>query len=214
MREVPFEDGETISRTMWKWPREYLDQLRDMADTVGIIGESVTLKQAGNGRWMGVCPFHPDHNPSFSVSQQYGYRCFGCDAKGDIFKFLMAYRGMTFGEAVRYIQEVTGLVAPSLDEIKLRYWDIQPTPEIWAEDTMEHFLWRLATMCNARLLTHGHIPIVYERIMLIFREADDALERGDVGRIKDIISKLPKLVNLERISNEPGREAGSTAEPT
>ena len=225
MKDTRFDDGDDGPRFRWQYPREYIDMLREMADTVGIIGQRVNLKQAGTGRWMGVCPFHNDHNPSFSVSQR-GYKCFGCDAKGDAIKFLMAHEGMTFGETIRHLQQLTGLTPPNKRDAIDALWsipDVSMAEEeirmVADEDTIERMLWEISDQCRGGLLyrvvdeetgevTRGwEIPIVYERIMLIFRMADDAMEREDVAALKDIIRRIRGgQLNWNRISNKQGRD--------
>lgn len=232
MKDISFDDGEDAPRSRWQYPREYIDMLREMADTVGIIGQRVNLKQSGTERWMGVCPFHNDHNPSFSVSQR-GYKCFGCDAKGDVIKFLMTYEGMTFGETIKHLQQLTGLIPPNKRDALDGLWAIREAvvtadddPRmVEDEDTIERMLWEISHQCRKPLLyktvdeetgeiSYGwEIPIVYERVMLIFRMADDAMEKGDVGTLKDIIRRIRGgQLNWNRIANEQGRENSRTAQ--
>ena len=207
MRQVSFDDGDHTPRTKWKYPREYIDMLREMADTAGIIGQHVNLKQAGTGRWSGICPFHNDSNPSFSVSET-GYYCFGCEAKGDIFGFLMAHEGMSFWEAIKHLQQLTGLTPPNKTEALDGIWAIPPAIntdeiDIQDEDTIEQMMWKIANSCRGPLEEWGDIPIVYERIMTIFRVADEALEIEDINALKNIIQKIGNgLLSWERISSE------------
>jgi DNA primase len=76
-------------------------QIKEQADIVQIIGESVDLKRAG-ARFLGCCPFHSEKTPSFSVhpGQQF-YHCFGCGASGDVFSFMMKYHNMDFPTALQ-----------------------------------------------------------------------------------------------------------------
>ena len=210
MRQVSFDDGDYSPRRQWQYPREYIDKLREMADTPGIIGQYVDIKQSGSGRWMGICPFHNDTNPSLSVSL-HGYRCFGCDAKGDVINFLMSHQGMTFVEAIRYLQQSTGLTPPDKKEALGGAWNLTPPDEehrkIQEGDTVEKMMWDIASKCQGPLRDWGDNPIVYERIMTIFRIADDALEAGDSDLLSDIIHRITNgLLTWKRISNEQGRE--------
>jgi len=72
---------------------------------VSLIGENVRLKKQGR-RWVGLCPFHKERTPSFSVNQERGlYYCFGCKAAGSAVDYLMQLEGMTFPEAIRALAE-------------------------------------------------------------------------------------------------------------
>jgi DNA primase len=76
-------------------------RIKEAADIVQIIGESVELKRTGT-RYLGLCPFHGEKTPSFSVhaGQQF-FHCFGCGESGDVFSFMMKYHSLDFPEAVR-----------------------------------------------------------------------------------------------------------------
>ncbi len=78
-------------------------------DIVSIIGERIELKRAGRN-YKALCPFHGEKTPSFMVSPELQiFKCFGCDAKGDVFAFLEQYEGMEFGEALKYLAERAGI---------------------------------------------------------------------------------------------------------
>ncbi|MEH0111318.1 DNA primase [Tersicoccus sp. MR15.9] len=81
--------------------REDIDTVRERTDLRDIVGEHVTLRTAGVGSWKGLCPFHDERSPSFTVRPQIGrYHCFGCGEKGDVFAFVQAMDHVTFTEAV------------------------------------------------------------------------------------------------------------------
>ena len=80
---------------------EVKNQVREAADIVQVIGEYVELKKAG-ARFTGLCPFHAEKTPSFSVNpQSQFFHCFGCGESGDVFSFLMKYSRLTFPEALK-----------------------------------------------------------------------------------------------------------------
>jgi len=94
---------------MVKIPPEILQQLRAKVNIIGVIGEAVVLKKSGTN-YSGLCPFHQERSPSFSVSEtKQLYHCFGCKRGGDIFQFLMDHRGMGFGEAVQELADRAGV---------------------------------------------------------------------------------------------------------
>ncbi|OMH23969.1 DNA primase [Tersicoccus phoenicis] len=81
--------------------REDIDAVRERTDLRDVVGEHVTLRTAGVGSWKGLCPFHDERTPSFTVRPQVGrYHCFGCGEKGDVFAFVQAMDHVTFTEAV------------------------------------------------------------------------------------------------------------------
>ena len=104
---------------------EFKERLREQVDIVHVVGDYVRLRRVGK-RYSGLCPFHNEKTPSFSVSQEHQYfRCFGCDAKGDVFKFVELIEGLTFFEALKKLADQHGIALPkqslaSDDETRLR----------------------------------------------------------------------------------------------
>jgi DNA primase len=90
----------------------FIDQVRDQNDLVSVIGASVTLRKAGQN-YMGLCPFHSEKSPSFSVSpgKQF-YHCFGCGAHGDVIKWEMEYGGLGFVDALDKLAQAVGMRLP------------------------------------------------------------------------------------------------------
>ncbi|MEH3086865.1 MAG: DNA primase [Xylophilus ampelinus] len=93
-------------------PQSFIQELVSRADVVEVVGRHVQLKKSG-ANFMGLCPFHGEKSPSFSVSptKQF-YHCFGCGANGDALRFMMEYEGMGFLEAVRELAQQHGLDVP------------------------------------------------------------------------------------------------------
>lgn len=93
------------------WERA-LDEVRERADIVEVVGSHLRLKRAGRNL-VALCPFHSEKTPSFSVNRERGfYHCFGCGAGGDVFSFVMRMEGLTFPEAVRALAERCGVTLP------------------------------------------------------------------------------------------------------
>jgi DNA primase len=93
-------------------PKSFIDELVARADIVEVVGARVTLKRAGSN-YKGLCPFHGEKTPSFTVSPSKGfYHCFGCSAHGTALGFLMAYDNLEFPEAVEALAEMMGLEVP------------------------------------------------------------------------------------------------------
>lgn len=94
------------------YPPNFLDELRDRIDLSGLIGRRVKLVKRGR-EFVGLCPFHNEKTPSFTVSQDKGfYHCFGCGAHGDAIGFVMQSDGLSFPEAVEKLAGEAGLEVP------------------------------------------------------------------------------------------------------
>ena len=90
----------------------FAERVKQQADIVRVVGEYVRLKKAGKN-FSGLCPFHQEKTPSFSVSPgKQMYYCFGCHEGGDVFKFVMALERCEFPEAVRTVAEKCGIPIP------------------------------------------------------------------------------------------------------
>ncbi|WP_169252418.1 DNA primase [Brevibacterium sp. 'Marine'] len=90
--------------------REDIDELRSRTRIDEVIGEFVTLKTAGIGSLKGLCPFHDEKTPSFTVRPQVGmYHCFGCGESGDVFTFLQKVEQLSFVEAVETLAGKAGM---------------------------------------------------------------------------------------------------------
>ncbi|HSV51613.1 MAG TPA: DNA primase [Burkholderiaceae bacterium] len=96
-------------------PQSFIQELLARADVVEIVGRHVQLKKGG-ANFMGLCPFHGEKSPSFSVSptKQF-YHCFGCGKNGDAIRFLVEHTGMTFVEAVKDLAQQYGMQVPEDD---------------------------------------------------------------------------------------------------
>ena len=93
-------------------PDHVIDEIRDRADIVEVIGEVVELKKRGRN-FVGLCPFHAEKTPSFTVTpEKQMYYCFGCQAGGNVFTFLMQHERLEFPDAARLLGERTGVEVP------------------------------------------------------------------------------------------------------
>jgi DNA primase len=95
------------------YPSDFAQNLKLQADIVRIVGEYVSLRKAGSQNYSGLCPFHKEKSPSFSVhaTKQF-YHCFGCGASGDVFSFVQKIENITFPEAVRAVAQKLGVAMP------------------------------------------------------------------------------------------------------
>jgi DNA primase len=95
-------------------PGDFASTVKQQADIVRIIGEYIKLKKSGAQNYSGLCPFHGEKTPSFSVhaTRQF-YHCFGCGVSGDVFSFVQKIENSTFPEAVRTVAAKLGIPLPA-----------------------------------------------------------------------------------------------------
>jgi DNA primase len=99
-----------------KFPQSFIDEVRSAADIVTVIGDSVSLRKAGS-KYKGLCPFHGEKTPSFSVDKEKGFfHCFGCGVGGDVFKYVELQEKVGFGEAVRVLANRFGIPIPEIEQ--------------------------------------------------------------------------------------------------
>ena len=92
---------------------DFKDQLKSSVDIASVVGEYVRLKKSGSQRYMGLCPFHNEKTPSFTVhAVRQFYKCFSCGAGGDVLDFVMKIEGITFFEALKLLAERYGIPMP------------------------------------------------------------------------------------------------------
>jgi len=94
-------------------PADFTQSVKEQADIVKIVGEYVRLRKAGAQNYSGLCPFHKEKTPSFSVhaGRQF-YHCFGCGQSGDVFSFIQKIENVPFPEAVRTVARKCGIPLP------------------------------------------------------------------------------------------------------
>ena len=94
------------------FPQTFLDDLKSQTDIVAVVGDVVPLKKAG-ATWKGLCPFHTEKTPSFTVNRDKGvFHCFGCGVGGDVVSFVEQHQKIAFPEAVRYLAQRAGIPVP------------------------------------------------------------------------------------------------------
>lgn len=112
-----------------KIPEQVIEDVRNQSDIVDVISEYMQLTKRGRN-WFGLCPFHGEQTPSFSVStDKQIYRCFGCGAGGNAITFVMDIEGITFPEAVIKLGERAGI------EIDSSELSITPAKQVSAQET-------------------------------------------------------------------------------
>lgn len=97
-----------------RFPRAWLEELYSRAEIVRVVSAYTALRKNGRNYW-GLCPFHHEKTPSFSVNPEHNlYYCFGCKAGGNVVQFVMEMEHIPFSEAVRQLAEKTGMTVPEM----------------------------------------------------------------------------------------------------
>lgn len=100
------------------YTQEQIEQIREATNIVDLIGETVRLRHRGRN-YTGLCPFHNEKTPSFSVQEDKGiFKCFGCGKAGDVFTFVMESEGLTFPEAIERLAERANITLETDEEKK------------------------------------------------------------------------------------------------
>lgn len=100
---------------MVRYSDELIDEVRNSNDIVDVISQYVVLKRSGRN-FFGLCPFHKEKSPSFSVSpDKQIFHCFGCGVGGDVFRFLGKIEGLDFRETIEVLAEKAGIILPTLE---------------------------------------------------------------------------------------------------
>lgn len=100
---------------MPKFPQSFIEEVRAAADIVTVIQDYVSLKKAGVN-YKGLCPFHNEKSPSFTVNRDKGFfHCFGCNAGGDVFKFIELQEKLGFQDTVRLVAGKFGIPVPQME---------------------------------------------------------------------------------------------------
>jgi len=126
---------------------DFAQSVKQQADIVKVIESYVRLRKAGAQRFSGLCPFHKEKTPSFSVhaGQQFFY-CFGCQATGDVFSFVGKIENVGFPEAVRVVAQKCGIPLPKREfsspeeaagaRLRTRLLELQETAAAWFEEQL------------------------------------------------------------------------------
>ena len=177
-------------------PQSFIQDLLSRVDVVDIVGRYVQLKKGG-ANYMGLCPFHGEKSPSFSVSptKQF-YHCFGCGKNGNAIGFLMDHAGLGFREAVQDLAQQAGMQVPDDDERSPQDREraaeqrkkqatlndvLEKAGESWRKQLREssraigYFKGRGVSGQIAKLYGLGYAPEGWRNLASVFPNYDDAL---------------------------------------
>ena len=187
-------------------PPGFLQDLLSRTDIVDVVGRHVELRRGG-ANFMGLCPFHGEKSPSFSVSpSKQFYYCFGCGASGDAIRFLTEHLGLSFVEAVRDLAQAVGMQVPeeqvspeerqrrdtlrqrrlSLSEVLSRAADFYRTQLKASPRAIDYLKRRGLTGAVAARFGLGYAPPGWRTLAGVFPAYDDPLlEEAGLVRHRD-----------------------------
>ncbi len=174
------------------------EQIRQRLDIAEVVGDVVALKPAGRGQLKGLCPFHNEKTPSFHVHQDRGfYYCFGCQAKGDLFDFVMQTQGVDFFEALQSLGVRAG---------------IEVTPQT-PRDSRRRDLFEVNALALAffRTQLEAHAPLA-KSYLLNRRLSEASLDTFELGYAPDSWDALLKHALTKGVSDADLLDAGLVRE--
>ncbi|MBQ6603230.1 MAG: DNA primase [Eubacterium sp.] len=130
-----------------RYSDDFIEEVRSRNSIVDVVGEYVRLTRRGSG-YTGLCPFHNEKTPSFSVSpSRQMYHCFGCGVSGDVFGFIMEYENNSFTEAVQQLAARAGLSLPVQEESEEQKKAADEKAALLniQKEAAKYFYWRLRT---------------------------------------------------------------------
>ena len=139
------------------YPEELIEEVRQKNDIVDVLSGYVKLQKKGSS-YFGLCPFHNEKSPSFSVSRQKQmYYCFGCGAGGNVFTFLMEYENYSFPEAVKVLADRAGVDLPEMEYSK----EARERADLKSYITWRSISWRPSIFTRSLKTEQGRTAYTY-----------------------------------------------------
>ena len=182
------------------YPDELIEEVRSRNDIVDVISGYVHLQKKG-ANYFGLCPFHNEKSPSFSVSRsKQMYYCFGCGAGGNVFTFLMEYENDTFPEAVKALADRAGISLPEADESEEAKREQSKRSRLLAinKEAAKYFYFQLRAK-------QGELGLNYLRKRQL---TDETIHRFGLGYANKTADDLVRYLKGKGYSEELIREAG------
>ena len=182
------------------YPDELIEEVRSRNDIVDVISGYVHLQKKG-ANYFGLCPFHNEKSPSFSVSRsKQMYYCFGCGAGGNVFTFLMEYENATFPEAVKTLADRAGISLPQADESEEAKKEQSRRSRLLSinKEAAKYFYFQLRAK-------QGEQGLVYLRQRQL---TDETIHRFGLGYANKTADDLVRYLKGKGFSEDLIREAG------
>jgi DNA primase len=182
-----------------KFEKHFIDEVRNRVSITDVIASEVNLKPKGKGEFLGLCPFHNEKTPSFTVSENKGfYHCFGCGAHGDSIRYVMERRGLPYPEAIKTLAQQAGMELP-----KPTKYDVKKQKNI--DDSFE--IMELATDWFQKNLKSD--KGLKARSYLKNRGlSKDIIEKFRIGYVEDEWEGLKKYLSSKNVSENLMLENG------
>ena len=219
---------------------DFAQTVKQQADIVKIVEGYIRLRKSGSQNYQGLCPFHKEKTPSFSVhAVRQFYHCFGCQASGDVFSFVAKIENVTFPEAVRIVAGKCGIPLPKREfsspeeaagaRLRAKLLDLHETATLWFEEQLrgpegalarEYLTGRGLTPEGIKTFRIGYAPDSFNALRdRLSGMADNETLRAsglfsakeqDDGSLGHIYDRFRKRV-IFPICNESGRVIAFTA---
>ncbi len=175
------------------------DRIRDATDIVDLVSEHVQLTRRGRN-FLGLCPFHEEKTPSFSVNpDRQFYHCFGCGVGGDIFKFIQEIDRVTFVEAVKFLAERTGIALP--ERSGPSHEEAEAADELYRANDLAQKYFR-------HLLLNDEVGASAREYLQTRRLTDETIERFGLGYAPPEWDALLKVAGRRGLSPQVLERAG------
>ena len=175
---------------------DFIEKIKESNDIVDVIGESVKLKRAGRN-YSGLCPFHNEKTPSFSVSRDKQiFKCFGCGAGGNVITYVMKRENLTFPEALRKLADRANIEIPASNEAEDSFRKKKDTFEAMNVVAARHFYKNLKEDFNAKnyFLSRGL--------------TEKTITKFGLGYAKESWDDLLKVLRTNKFTEEEIKESG------
>ena len=183
-----------------RYSDDIIEEVRSRNDIVDVISQYVKLTRKGSS-YFGLCPFHNEKTPSFSVTPgKQMYYCFGCGAGGNVFNFIMEYENFTFGEALKYLADRAGVELPRIEysrEIKEKAQEKEELLRI-NKEAAQYYYYQLRTEKG----TAGYQYLTGRGL------SDDTIRKFGLGYSDKYGSGLYRYLKAKEYSDERLRDSG------
>ncbi len=178
---------------------EIIDQIRQAANIVELASQYTTLKRAGR-RHVGLCPFHSEKTPSFTVDDEKQlFHCFGCGTGGDVFTLVMEKENLSFPEAVRYLAEKYDIPLPERRRLSPQYKKLEEQIQKITEDALAFF------RKNLHNTGEGKKALSYLQKRQI---SDEIIQKFKIGYAMNSWDSLISAFHRQTISSKDLEKAG------
>jgi DNA primase len=180
---------------------EVIDQIRQAANILELASQYTTFKKAGR-RHVGLCPFHTEKTPSFTLDDEKQlFHCFGCGIGGDVFTLIMEKESLSFPEAVRYLAEKYKIPLPERRRLSPQYKKLEERIQKITEDTLAYFRKNLHNTSEGK----NALSYLHKR-----KISDDIIQKFKIGYAMNSWDGLISAFQRQNISPKDLEKAGLT----